>query len=581
MHILGLNIGHNSTACLLTDGRVAGSVSEERFSRIKNQSGVPILAVKYLLNEAKISMNEIDYVVLDDHYDIMDNRNFTQALTELYSRKSFYEKLLSKIGYSFPELFKKYSRFKEGSMKIKSKKRKDKLALRISKKFDIPKEKVLVIEHHLAHALAPCFNARKNGKTLVFTLDGEGSGICGSVSIFDGKNLQVISRTKKRASLGYLYAITTLFLGMKPAEHEFKVMGLAPYAKADKVEEVYKKIKDLIWLNDNLEFESKFNMPFADYFFTKEMKFARFDNIAGAVQKLVEELTAEWVKKAVKKTGIKNIALSGGVFMNVKACQKISELNEVESLFVMPSSGDESNAIGCCFYGYRKYCGDNNLNFKPEPLAGLYLGPEYDDEYIAKLIKEKNLDAKYKISKFKNINSEVARLLAKNKIVARCSGKSEWGARALGNRSILANPSNEETIRILNETIKDRDFWMPFTPSILDKFEKKYLINKKNLFAPYMVITFNPTELAKKHLKAAMHPYDFTIRPQIVTKDYSKDYYEILEKFSKLTGIGGVLNTSFNLHGEPNVLTPEDALRTVEHSDLKYLAMGSYLFEKK
>jgi len=352
-------------------------------------------------------------------------------------------------------------------------------------------------------------------------------------------------------------------------------MGLEPYAKRNKIEEVYQKFRRIIKV-DGLRFKSKFSMPFADNFFKNEMKFVRFDNVAGGVQKLVEELTCEWVGNAIKKTGIKNIALAGGVFMNVKACQKISEMNEVENIFIMPSCGDESNAIGCAVYGYKK-C---SKEFNPSPLADLYLGPEYNNEYIEKIIKEKELNKKYKISKHKDINKIAGKLLAEGKIVARCSGKSEWGARALGNRSIMANALHPDTIRILNETIKDRDFWMPFTPSIIDKYEKKYVINPKNIFSPYMVITFNSTEEAREKIPAAMHPYDQTLRPQIVTKDYNKDYYEIIEHFAKLTGSGGILNTSFNLHGEPNVLTPEDALHTVENSSLKFLVMGNYLFEK-
>ncbi len=401
------------------------------------------------------------------------------------------------------------------------------------------------------------------------------------MNIFYGKKLLPISKSKKTASIGYLYAITTMYLGMKPLQHEFKVMGLAPYAKGHNVNKVYSKLKKLIWINNQLQFQSKFNMPFADNFFLEEMKFQRFDSIAGAIQKLTEELTCEWIKAAIKKTGIRNIALSGGVFMNVKANMKITQLEEVDSLFVMPSCGDEANAMGACFYGYKKYCEENNLNFYPKPIEDLYLGPEYDNEYIEKLIKEKNLNEKYKISKLTNINKEVAKLLAKGKIVARCSGKSEWGARALGNRSILANPKEKDTIRILNESIKDRDFWMPFTPSILDKFERKYIINPKKIFSPYMATTFDSTPLAQKDLVAAIHPYDFTVRPQMVTKKHNKDYYEIIDEFRRLTGIGGILNTSFNLHGEPNVLAPEDALHTVENSALKFLAMRDYLFEKR
>ena len=433
--------------------------------------------------------------------------------------------------------------------------------------------------HHLLHAFSPCFNLNK--KTIIFTSDGEGSGLCATVNIYDGKDLKVIARTHKNDSLACLYAISTIYLGMKPLEHEFKVMGLAPYAKKDKVEETYLKLKELFHIDENLIFHCKYNSPFIDYYFNKELRFVRFDTFAGAVQKLVEELNIEWIEKAIKKTGIKDVALSGGLFMNIKAAQRISELNCVDSLFVMPSCGDESNAIGACLYGHKKYCEENNLELKPEPITDLYLGPKYGDDYIEKYIKREKLQENYIIKKSSNINKEIAKLLAKGEIVARCSGRSEWGARALGNRSILANPKHPDTIRVLNETIKDRDFWMPFTPSILDKFANKYLVNPKKVYAPYMNITFNSTKKAQQKMPAAIHPYDLTVRPQVVYKSWNPDYYEVIEEFSKLTDTGAILNTSFNLHGEPNVLTPEDAVHTVKNSSLRYLAMNNYLFEKK
>jgi len=580
MNILGLNIGHNSTACLLNNGKIVGCISEERFSRIKNHYGVPYKSIEYLLKTNKLSIQDIDNVVLDDQYSLKYNPSFGTHFLEAYTKKSLVKKILSTLGYSYPKIFASYMGLKDFFLSQNKKSKTNTLKNKLSELIKISPDKIIVIDHHLAHALSTCYNIPKDKKTLIFTLDGEGSGICASVNIFDGKNLRIIARSKKSASLGYLYALATLFLGMKPMEHEFKVMGLAPYAKTHKVDEIYHKFKELIYIDSQLCFQSKFNMPFADHFFIREMKYVRFDIVAGAVQRLVEELTSEWIKKAIVKTGISDITLSGGVFMNVKANQKIAEMPEVKNIFVMPSCGDEANALGACFYGYKKYCEENNLSLSSQPLKDLYLGPEYMDTYIEELIKTKSLHKKYTIKKVQNINREVARLLAKGHIVARCSGRSEWGARALGNRSILSNASNPDTIRILNETIKDRDFWMPFTPSILDKYERKYVVNPKKIFAPYMAITFDSTKKARKDIPAAMHPYDQTLRPQIVTKEYNSDYYEIIKEYNKLTGAGGILNTSFNLHGEPNVLTPEDAIHTVEKSDLKYLAMGNYLFRK-
>ena len=580
MYILGLNAGHNSTACLLKDGKIIGCVQEERFARIKNYSGIPFKSIEYLLKEEKISLKDIDLIVFDDHYSILEKADFGKEFLEAFTKKPKTKKILSFLGYKYPNLFNLYLNYKKNKIKRDKPLKDSEKISRLAKQLNFPRKKILIMDHHLAHAFAPCFNLPKNKKTLIFTLDGEGSGLCATVNIFDGKNLKKISETQKEASLGYLYAITTIHLGMKPLQHEFKVMGLAPYAKEHNISKIYSKLRNLFNINHDLSFKSKFSMPLSDNFLEREMKYVRVDVLSGAVQKLVEDLTCEWIKNAIKKTGISDIALSGGVFMNVKANQKIMEIPEVKSLFIMPSCGDEANAFGACYYGYKKLCDEKSKKFFPIPFSHLYLGPLYDNAYIENMIKNQDLEKKYKITQPKNINKEIAKLLANGKIVARCSGKSEWGARALGNRSILANPKDQDTIRILNETIKDRDFWMPFTPSMLDSYEKKYFENPKNIQPFFMVITFNSKPLAQKHLPAAMHPYDFTLRPQIVKKEHNKDYYEIIAEFAKLTGSGDLLNTSFNLHGEPNVLTPEDALHTIDNSSLKYLACENYLFEK-
>ncbi|MBI5391922.1 carbamoyltransferase [Candidatus Woesearchaeota archaeon] len=578
MYILGLNIGHNATACLLKDGKIIWCISEERFSRIKNHTGFPILAVKYILMKEKISVQDLDKVVLDDHYSfVAEPYNFGTVFFQSYTQKSFRKRMLGKLIYSYPTLSKPFLNWKFKS--VQKKKPANNLHLRqtIASFLHLPLEKIAVIDHHLAHASGSCFNLPTNKKTLVFTLDGEGSCYCASVSIFDGKELRLLSKTRKESSLGYLYAIATIKLGMKPLEHEFKVMGLAPYAKEHNIQKIYPKFESLFHITDDLRFESRFSMPYADFFFDKELRHVRFDIIAGAVQKLTEELTLEWIQKAIATTGIYSIALSGGVFMNVKANMNIASLPEVKDIFIMPSCGDESNAIGCCYYGYTHFGNTNTV----EPLQDLYLGPGYNDAEILSFLKSHKLEKKYAISTPKDIEKEVAKLLAKNEIVARFSGRSEWGARALGNRSILANPSSSAVIRVLNEVIKDRDFWMPFTPSILDTAQKKYLVNPKKLFAPYMVVTFPSTAKAQEELMGAMHPYDFTLRPQVVLKEWNPGYYHLLEEFQKLTGIGGVLNTSFNLHGEPNVCSPADAIHTVENSGIKYLALNGYLLQKK
>ena len=307
------------------------------------------------------------------------------------------------------------------------------------------------------------------------------------------------------------------------------------------------------------------------------IKYQRFDNIAGAIQSLTEDLILKWIKYWIMKTGVRNISLSGGVFMNVKACQRIVDANIADNIYVMPSAADESTSIGAAFYGAIQ----NDSKIEVQPIKDLYLGKEYLEEEIVSELDASCVSERYEISQPDNINCTVAKLLSEDKVVARYAGRMEFGARALGNRSILANPRSFETIELINSSIKSRDFWMPFTPSVLDVDMDRYIVDHKKIFAPYMCVTFNTTELAQQHLKAAIHPRDKTARPQCVLRSWNPGYYELIEEFKKITGIGAVLNTSFNLHGEPNVCSPRDAIHTMDNSELKYLAMGSFLIVKK
>ncbi|MEK6906611.1 MAG: carbamoyltransferase C-terminal domain-containing protein [Nanoarchaeota archaeon] len=585
MYILGIHPSHNATAALLKDGKIIACVSEERFVRVKNFWGFPSNSVNFLLDFARIKPDDLDLVVVSQCTEIhnLDGKSFDMFNNITSEKKFFFKRFRSHIFYRYPKTtgwllklrhYLKYNNYKVNKNISHSRKY-------ISDKLKIEKNKIVFIDHHDSHCYASCFNLPRDKKTLIFSIDGEGDyATSATVNIFNGRDLKRISETKKDASLGFLYALTTFYLGMKPNEHEFKVMGLAPYAKKNDVDKIYPSFKKVLWV-DGMKFKSRFSMTYFEYFLNDKMKNVRFDKIASSVQRLTEELFCEWVKNSIIKTNISSISLSGGVAMNVKACQKISELGEMEEIFVMPSAGDESTALGACYYGYSEYCRRKNLNFDPKPLKDLYLGPDYSEEEITLFLNENNYFKKYIIKKMKNIEVEAAKILSRGEIVARLNGRSEFGARALGNRSILSNPSNQESIRVLNELIKDRDFWMPFTPSIIQEDEKRYIFNPEKIDSPYMVITFNSTEKARRDLPAAMHPYDFTIRPQIVFKDWNPSYYKLIKEFKKITGIGAVLNTSFNLHGEPNVLSPKDAIHTFENSGLRYLILGNYLIQKR
>jgi carbamoyltransferase len=262
--------------------------------------------------------------------------------------------------------------------------------------------------------------------------------------------------------------------------------------------------------------------------------------------------------------------------MNVKLNKVIMELPEVEELFVFPSCGDETNAMGAAYNAYAL-----NADYRSmQPLRDFYTGSEYIDEQINQSVKNYPFKNRISIQQTEGIEDAVAELLAKGEVVARFKGREEFGARAMGNRSILADASRPEVVKIINDAIKSRDFWMPFAPSLLDRREADYFVNPKSVPAPYMIMGFDSTDQVNE-FRAACHPYDLTVRPQVVYRDWNPDYYHLLESFESITGRGILLNTSFNLHGYPIVSFPQDALQVLDESGLSWLAIGNFLLHKE
>jgi carbamoyltransferase len=264
--------------------------------------------------------------------------------------------------------------------------------------------------------------------------------------------------------------------------------------------------------------------------------------------------------------------------MNVKLNRRIQEMQEVEQAYFMPSCGDESNPIGACY----DHAARNNLEIKP--LRNLYLGVSFSNEEIERYIHENNLKNYHTISRYDDIEMKIAELLANKEIVARFSGRCEWGARSLGNRAILAHPSHMESFYTINDFIKSRDFWMPFAPTILSSAAQNYLrgYDPKKIKTPhYMITAFAASELGLIHLRAALHQGDHTLRPQVLEHSMNPDFYRLIKIFEDMTGVGAVLNTSFNMHGYPLVATIEQAILTFERSDLRFLVLGNYLLSKR
>lgn len=578
MFHLGICYGHNATIAVIKDGKLVFCQSEERLNRIKNSTGFPRQTLAYVY-EKICSPDEVETATLFESsvfgYLHLKDRGFEPyQYGDYLSPEVKWTGLVRRLMQTESgwQLNRWRIARKEGSRALKEEAR-----AYFSRELRVPDSKLFEIKHHLSHACSVLPNIAVWPEALIFTLDGQGDWISATVSSYRNGKLDQLAEDDHRNSLGYYYSAITALLGMKPGEHEFKVMGLAPYAKPDYYRGLLKQLKELLTIDEAGAWRSAVNPSQLVATLEKCIRGQRFDNVAGAIQELTENLIQEWVGYWMRKTGISNIAVAGGVFMNVKACQKLAADPKIKRMFVVPSAADESTAIGCAVWGAR--------TFRPEvavqALDDLYLGMAFSDQQAESVLDSARAHERYMITRPDNINREVACLLADNQVVARCSGRMEFGARALGNRSILANPSKFENLELINSAIKSRDFWMPFTPSILEEDMPRYIAGHEKIFAPYMCITFDTTSEARVDLKAAIHPRDRTARPQCVVRCWNPDYHELISEFKRLTGIGAVLNTSFNLHGEPNVCSPQDALHTMDNSGLKYLALGGFLLEKK
>lgn len=574
--ILGIHDGHTSTATIVKDGVILSAISEERITRVKSMGGCPKNAIKEVFRIANMNPKEIDIVAISSFVTPISQE-------EMLNEKKLVRKIFSKCSQVLPVKILGSKRLIRPYQFLMHKLRNYKQILEILKELNVNAE-LKFVEHHQAHAATAAYTSWYNDKdTLVITCDGSGDGICATISILQESNIKRIYEIPSFHSIGEFYTRITQFLGMKPLEHEYKVMGLAPYAPLDYVDKIYNSSFKSFFEVNGTQFYNRTGKWGRAYLslFKNKLEGVRFDVVADATQRLLEKTITTWIRNVINETGIHNVACAGGVFMNVKLNMLLHEMEEIEQLFVFSSCGDESVAIGAALQAYVDYCRENGKRPKINKWGPIYWGGEFDNDYISGFLNKSDVKDKLQVEYINDIEGRIAQLLAEGSIVARFNGRMEWGARALGNRSILANPSDNRVINRLNRAIKKRDFWMPFTPSILYERKDDYLIAPNKTKSPYMIMAYRTTELAQKELIAALHPYDLTARPQVLEKNWNPSYYKILSEFEKITGIGGVLNTSFNLHGDPIVYTPSDAVYTLLNSSLDYLAMGNYLIRRR
>ena len=589
MKIIGIHDGHDASVALMVDGKIIFAAQEERFSRLKGDYGFPKRAVEEMFKFSGLKPSEIDLVTVGSFnlnpvlLKLKRNAQFSVAdwideQEKFWKPKIFFNK---KANYweIFRKRFKKfdkyynYKNFLKGYMNSNELKRfRFERLNSISKHLKIKKNKIKFVLHEDCHKYYSFyfFPERKDG--IAITSEGIGDYSNGSVSTVK-KNKFYLKAHNRENHLGHIYQYITLLLGMKPNQHEYKVMGLAPYTSNYEIEKCYEIFDKILKVKGlNVVFDKKPKDLF--YHFKEKLINCRFDGIAGALQKFLEKKLETWFVACSKKFRYRNFYFSGGVAQNIKAALYLSKNKKIKKIFVPPAAGDTTISIGACFYGAA-----NSLKNEIHPINSMYLGSSLKTNEIKRMINKRKLNKKF-IVKSKFSTREVALAISKGAIVGRCAGRMEFGLRSLGNRSILCDPRFSENINKINFKIKKRDFWMPFTPTILKEDFNKYIINPKKIEARFMSMAFETTNIGRNCLKAAIHPADFTARPQLLSKDDNPDYFEIIKSFKQITGVGALLNTSLNLHGLPVVRNAEDALFVFENSGLDFLILENFLLKK-
>lgn len=599
--ILGISaFYHDAAAALLIDGQIVAAAQEERFTRKKHTPDFPVNAAKYCLEYAGLTIDELDAIVfydkpllkferlLETYYAFVPKGlvSFLKAIPVWVKEKMFLKKLLH-----------------EGLAEVGS--------------YDKKKVKFLFSEHHLSHA-ASAFYASPFKEAAILTIDGVGEWATASICYGEGNKITMLKEMKFPHSVGLLYSAFTYYLGFRVNSGEYKLMGLAPYGNPDspQTKEYVKLIKDnivtikddgSIWLNQDYfnyatglrmikhsKFEKLFGIPVVKPDGEVQQKHC---NLALAIQQVTEEIVLKMAREAKRITGSEYLCMSGGVALNCVANGKLIKEKIFKDIFIQPASGDAGGALGAAQMAHFMYFGEERtVSTDPVAKHGFYLGPDYSEKEIVLTFK-KHKAVYHKFDNFKALCNEVAGLLDQGNVIGWFQGRMEYGPRALGNRSIIGDARNREMQKKLNLKIKYREGFRPFAPSVLAENVQEYF--NLDVVSPYMLLIADVKENRRKQLPDNFHDMDlwdklyyersdvqsithldFSARIQTVHKDVNPRYWEFINAFKEKTGYGLVVNTSFNVRGEPIVCTPEDAYKCFMRTEMDYLVVNDFLLKK-
>ena len=576
MKIIGLTShysgNHDNSAALLIDGEIVFAESEERSSRIKHDTHFPIKTLNEALENSNLTIKDINYFV-------SGSANLSSIQLFFSYLKGFqYAGVKKVLLWLMTRVFLSLSGMDQPKRDT---------TFNSFLQLKLPNEKLVTVSHYLAHAETAYQYCGKE-KCLVVAWDGyglneKGKPLCGSVFISENNKLRLAEEIPVYSSLGLYYGAVTVTLGFKLNDGEGKTMGLAAFGKKS---EAYNKLIKFFPFFDGEKWNARKNwleingVSHPEYFrLTPSYRYLRWmieeygaEQIAWAAQKIFEDEAIKYFKYLTKKYGIKDTAVAGGIFLNVKLNALLLKTKVVSSIFVYPNPGDGGIAVGAALAFYKK---QNSL--KVRDMNSTALGCEFSKKEIKKSLK--NFGSKIIVKDLKdNVARTVAKEISSGKVIGWFQGKGEWGPRALGHRSVLADPRKLETKERINSKLKERDWFMPFAPAILSSHASEYLENDYG--TPFMTLTDNLKTKSAKKIPAAIH-IDNTARSQVVFKENNPLYWELINEFKRITGVPVLLNTSFNRHGLPIVHTPEDAINHLVWGCVDALVIDSFLVTLK